>query len=187
MGFNKADTTSSTITLVAGERDEAGNVKHLGHIDASNSGVVGQNVKMEATGSIKGLVVAKHNIDLAARENVNITAMAQGNVSVNAGGSVSGTVVSLGSVQTTGASIDAALMSTDVRTTGDASSADVGFQQTAVASATSQSAQSQNSMEERKKAASAPTDEDDEKRRKPSTGLLARGRSRVTVVLPNRL
>ena len=45
----------------AGERDAQGRVTHEGNIDASNSGVIGQNVKLEASGSVLGLVVAKHN------------------------------------------------------------------------------------------------------------------------------
>jgi hypothetical protein len=184
--YNRANALGSSITLSAGERDAQGNVTHVGNIDTSNSGVVGQNVTMKATGDIKGLVVAKMNIDITARENVNVSALAQGNVNVNAGKSVSGTVIGGGNIEAKGSSIDAALMSKSVSTSGDASASQIGFAQTAVATTTSQASQPKEVTAESKKPSLATAEEDDEKKRAVKKPALTSYVGKVTVVLPSK-
>lgn len=170
------------VTLRAGTLDDEGNVVYVGNIDATGSGVIGTSVKLEATGDISGVVVARENIDVNAQQSVNVTALAQGNVSVSAGGSVSGTIVGIGSVSASGASVDAALLSQNVTASGDVSSSQVGFSQGTAANATSQSLQSDE--QNRVVAATQGEDEDERKRSPRELPLLSRSVGRVTVILP---
>ena len=64
--------------IMGATKDAAGNVVHVGNIDASGSGVIGSTVKLQASGGITGLVFARENIDLTASQSVNVTALAQG-------------------------------------------------------------------------------------------------------------
>jgi hypothetical protein len=116
-------------------------VVYVGNIDATGSGVIGSTVKLEASGSITGLVFARENIDLSAQQSENVTALAQGSVNVSAGGSVSGTIIGVGSVSASGSAVDAALLSQNISASGNVSSSQVGFSQGAAANATSQSVQ----------------------------------------------
>ncbi len=170
------------VTLRAGTTDAEGNVIHVGNIDATGSGVIGTSVKLDATGDITGVVVARENIDVNAQQSVNVTALAQGNVSVSAGGSVSGTIIGIGSVNASGASVDAALLSQNVTASGDVSSSQVGFSQGTAANATSQSLQSDEQT--KVVAAAQGEDEDDRKRTSRELPLLSRSMGRVTVILP---
>lgn len=181
--LNGVGASAGTVTLRAGTRDAAGNVVFAGNIDASGSGVIGSTVKLEASGSIQGLVFARESIDLAAVQNVDVTAVAQGNVSVAAGGNVSGTLVGVGSVNASGGgTVDAALLSQNVTTSGDASSAQVGFSQGTAANTATQGTQA----EEPDKAAAAAQDEDEDTKKlaKAAGPRLTRTTGRVTVILP---
>ncbi len=181
--LNGVGSSAGTVTLRAGTRDAEGNVIHDGNINASGSGVIGSTVKLEATGSIEGLVFARESIDLSAVQNVNVTALAQGSVSVNAGGNVSGTLVGVGSVSASGGgSVDAALLSQNVTTSGDASSAQVGFSQGTAANAATQGTQA----EETDAAATTASKEDEEEKKlaKAIAPRLTRTTGRVTVILP---
>lgn len=180
--LNGVGTTVGTVTLRAGTKDAAGVVIYEGSIDASGSGVIGSNVKLEATGDIKGLVFARENIDLDARQNVSVTALAQGNVSVGAGGNVSGTIIGVGSVNASGATVDAALLSQNITASGDVSSSQVGFSQGTAAAAASQSLQNDN--QNQTTAAKSEEDEEAKKRLVASAPKLTRTVGRVTVILP---
>ncbi len=183
--LNGVGNNLGTVTLRAGTRDGEGNVVHVGNIDASGSGVIGSNVKIEATGDVEGVIFARQNLDLQAQENVNVTAVGGGNVEVGGGGTISGTIVGIGSANVSGASVDAAILSQNVTTSGDVSSAQTGFAQGTAAASTSQSMQA----EDQAKVAAATTsaDEEDEKKRKPrDLPVLARTVGRVTVILPNK-
>jgi hypothetical protein len=183
--LNGVGTTAGTVTLTAGTRDAAGQVLYEGSINASGSGVIGSTVKLEATGDIQGLVFARENIDLNAQANVNVTALAQGSVSVGAGGSVSGTIIGVGSVNASGATVDAALLSQNVAASGEVSSSQVGFAQGTAAAAASQSLVGEEP--EAVAAAAKGTEEEDERakeRRLASAPKLTRTVGRVTVFLP---
>jgi hypothetical protein len=155
-----------------------------GDINAEGSGIIGGNVKLEATGAIKGVVVASGNADISAIRSVNVTALAQGNVSVQAD-TVSGTIIGVGSVTASGGTIDANLLSQNVNASG--STGEVGFGQGKAAGTASQSVQ--GAEEEARKTAIATTeqDEDDKKKRGSSNNIrLAKNTGRVTVILPEK-
>lgn len=182
--LNGQGANLGTVTLTAGTKDAAGNVVHVGNIDASGSGVVGSTVKLQASGGITGLVFARENIDLTASQSVNVTALAQGSVNVSAGGSVSGTIIGVGSVNASGASVDASLLSQNVSTSGGASSGQVGFGQgNAAGNAATSSVQSD---EPARTVAKAGTDDDSRRTTATTPGpRLTRTVGRVTVILPS--
>jgi hypothetical protein len=173
-----------TVTLRAGTKDADGNVVYVGNIDASGSGVIGSTVKLEASGDIKGLVFARDNLDIDANQNVTVTALAGGNASVSAGDTISGTIVGVGSVAASGATVDAALLSQNVSTSGDASSSRQGFAQGTAASATSQSLAGDDQAKE---ASTEKKGEEEELAKKQKPGpRLAKTTGRVTVILPSK-
>ena len=161
------------------------------NIDASGSGVIGNNISLKAGGAIKGLIVAQHDINISAVQNVAVTAIGSGNVNVSSGGTISGTIVGVGNVSVSGASVDAAMLS---QGNVSANNANIGsssaFTSANAAGATSQSSAA-NSDQESKKAVvastgTAPDDEDDlKKKRAQGTGpVITRRTGRVTVILP---
>jgi filamentous hemagglutinin family protein len=181
--LNGQGATLGTVTLRAGSRDASGNVIHEGEIDASGSGVIGSTVKLEATGSIRGLVFARENIDIAASQSVNVTALAQGSVNVSAGGTVSGTFIGIGSVNASGSTVDASLLSQNVSASGNVSSGQVGFGQgSAAAGATQGSAQQVDDTA--KTVAKGRSDDENRGNRVAAMPRLSRTVGRVTVVLP---
>jgi hypothetical protein len=187
--LNGVGTSTGTVTLRAGSKDANGSVVHEGNIDARGSGVIGSTVKLEATGDIQGLVFARENIDLNAQQNVNVTALAQGSVSVGAGGHLSGTIVGVGSVSASGATVDAALLSQNVSASGDVSSSQVGFGAGTAAANTGQSlantGQSLANEDQSKPVAAQEDKADDEpKRQLAGRPKLTRTVGRVTVILP---
>ncbi len=186
VALNHVKSPNASVTLIAGTRDENGNVVYEGSIDASGSGVIGGNVNLSATDGVKGLVVAQQNININAGQNVSVTAIGAGNVSVSAGGNISGTIVGVGSVSASGSSIDAALLSQNVSASGNTSAAQLGFSQGTAAAATSQS--SANSDEEMKKTVVKGDGEETDDKKKHGGGTapeIVRRVGRVTVLLPN--
>ena len=174
----------STVTLEAGSKDAAGNVLYTGNIEASNSGIIGNNVKLDATGNITGLVLAFNNINVNAVQSVNVTALAEGSVNVSAGGTISGTLIGIGSVSASGSSVDAALLSANVTTSGTLNSSQVGFTQGTAANAASQGAQNDEAT---KAVANVKNNQDDDDQKKKRTSpRLAKTTGRVTVVLPTK-
>lgn len=182
--LNGIGSSLGAVTLRAGTKDASGNVIYVGNIDASGSGVIGSSVSLEASGDIKGLVFARGNLDISAKNNVNVTALAGGNAAVSAGDTISGTIIGGGSVAASGATVDAALLSQNVSTSGDASSSQQGFAQGAAASSTSQSLASDDKAKE---VASEKKDEDADptKKQKPAP-RIAKTTGRVTVILPGK-
>lgn len=181
--LNGVQSPSATVTLRAGTRDAQGNVIHSGDIDSSGSGVIGSTVSLDASGSIRGLVFARQNIDLNAAASVSVTALAQGSVNVSAGGAVSGTIIGIGSVSASGASVDASLLSQNVTASGNVGSAQVGFSQGTAASSVSQSVQGEESS--RTTAKARTDDEESRSRRVAAAPKLTRTVGRVTVILPD--
>lgn len=176
---------AARLIVRAGSKDDQGNVLHRGSINAEGSGIIGRQVHLEATEKVTGVVLA-HDIDITAREGVNVTAVAQGSVNISSsGGAISGTIVGVGSVSAAGASIDAALLSNSVNTSGEVTSKDVGFAPTAVAGATSQAAaQTASSAAASAVSTAAESSEDEELDKKyAKKPVLARTVSRVTVIL----
>jgi filamentous hemagglutinin family protein len=184
--LNDVDSSSATVTLIAGTRDSHGNVLYRGDIDASGSGVIGNSVDLDATGNITGVIVASGlNSKIVADQNINVTAISSGSLTVSAGGTVSGTIVGVGGVTASGSSIDAEMLS---QNTVSANNANVGSSQTFVAAnaAGSTSQATAASDQETRKMASGETKavDDDNKKRAPVTPGLMRRVGRVTVILP---
>jgi filamentous hemagglutinin family protein len=158
-------------------------------IDATGSGVIGNNVILKADGTIKGLVVAQHDINISAQQSVAVTAIGSGNVNVSAGGTISGTIVGVGNVSVSGASVDAAMLS---QGNVSANNANVGsssaFTSANAAGATSQSSAANSEQQANKgvvAAAGTGEEEDEKKKRTPGTGpAITRRTGRVTVILP---
>jgi filamentous hemagglutinin family protein len=149
-------------------------------INASGSGIIGSNIKLQAGGNINGLVIGSGSVDINSAQNVDVTAFSSGNVSINAGGEVSGTVISGGNVNVSGDSITASLIASSVSTSGDASGAAEGIPQSNVAKDNAQTADDASTV--------APkTDNDDDDLKKKNKGIvLAQKVSRVTVILPQK-
>jgi hypothetical protein len=181
--LNGVSVNAGTVTLQAGTRDAQGNVVHVGNIDASGSGVIGSTVNLDASGTIRGLVFARQNIDLNAQAGVNVTALAQGSVNVTSGGTISGTIIGVGSVSASGAAVDASLLSQNVSASGNVTSSQVGFSQGTAASGASQSLQGDEPAKTTAKAKSE--EEDARERRVAAAPKLTRTVGRVTVILPD--
>jgi hypothetical protein len=185
--LNGVGNSLGTVTLRAGTThagpDGKEVVDYVGNIDASGSGVIGSTVSLKASGEIKGLVFARDNIDIDAKQSANVTALAQGNVSVSSGGTVSGTIIGIGSVSATGTSVDAALLSQNI-SGGTTTSGQTGFAQGTTANATSQSQQKEEPG--KMVASSKKSDEENELKRKSAAAppKLTRTVGRVTVISP---
>jgi hypothetical protein len=122
ISFNGTDSQNSYVDLTAGK-----------NINASGSGVIGNNVKLQAGGDITGVVLGSQSVNINSQQNVAVTVVSGGNVDISAGGAVTGTVVGGGSVNVSGDSITAALMGGSVSTSGDAAGAAIGVPQANVA------------------------------------------------------
>ena len=147
-------------------------------IDASGSGVIGNNVKLAATGDILGVIFARNNISLTSQENVNVVALAQGKVSADASGALTGTLIGIGGISASGDSITAALDSNSA-ISGDTSSSK-GMAQGTVANATSAAMSNDDTA---KNSTTTETMDGDLNNKKKGIAL-AQKVSRVTVVLP---
>jgi len=122
IAFNGTDSRNSFIDLTAGQ-----------NINASGSGVIGANIKLQAGGNITGVVLGTQSVDINSQQNVSATVVSGGNVDISAGGGVTGTVVGGGSVNVSGESITAALMGGSVSTSGQSAGASIGVPQSNVA------------------------------------------------------
>jgi filamentous hemagglutinin family protein len=149
-------------------------------INASGSGIIGSNIKLQAGGNINGLVIGSGSVDINSAQNVDVTAFSGGDVSINAGGEVSGTVISGGNVDVSGDSITASLIASSVSTSGDASGAAEGIPQSNVAQVNAQTADDANTV------AGKSDDSDDDLKKKGKQIALAQKVSRVTVLLPTK-
>ena len=100
-----------------------------------------------------------------------------------AGGSVSGTFIGIGSVNASGSTVDASLLSQNVSASGNVSSGQVGFAQgSAAAGATQGSAQ--QAEDTAKTVAKGRSDEENRSTRVAAMPRLTRTVGRVTVILP---
>ena len=149
-------------------------------INASGSGIIGSNIKLQAGGNINGLVIGSGSVDINSAQNVDVTAFSGGDVSINAAGEVSGTVISGGNVDVSGGSITASLIASSVSTSGDASGATEGIPQSNVAKDNAQTADDASTV-------ASKTDNNDDDLKKKNKGIvLAQKVSRVTVILPQK-
>ena len=182
LSFNGTPNRTGLVKLSAGTPPGEGQPEIVGNIIAGNSGVIGGNVKLNATGDIEGVVVAQGNLDIESTRDVNVTALAGGNATINASGTVSGIVVAAGGLDASGASIDASLFSANVNATsgtGSVPTADTGTGPTAAAQAAAATTDKEAQGKEEEK-------DDDKKKKKGGLPTLARSQGRVTVILPGR-
>ena len=122
LAFNGANSRNNYIDLTAGQ-----------NINATGSGVIGSNIRLNAGGNITGVVVGSQSVNIVSQQNVAVTVFSSGNVGITASGTVSGSVIGGGSVNVSGDSITASLVSSSVTTSGDATGATTGVPQSNVA------------------------------------------------------
>lgn len=182
--LNGIGNNLGTVTLRAGTTDAAGNIVKRGNIDATGSGVIGSTVHLEASGEVSGVVVARADLQVSARESVNVTALAQGNATLSSEGTVSGTVIGIGSVNASGTVVDASLLSQNIATSGTVTSDRIGFVQGAAANSTSQGFQKEDA--DRIVTTARPTADEEElqKRAASAQPKLTRNVGRVTIIGP---
>jgi filamentous hemagglutinin family protein len=167
ISFNNADTGNHFIQVTAGK-----------DINATGSGIIGSNIRLQAGGNINGLVIGSSSVNINSAENVNVTAFSGGDVNISAGGQVTGTVISGGNVDVSGETITASLIASSVSTSGNASGAAEGIPQSNVTAENAQVADNANT-------ATSKTDASDDELNKKKKGIaLAQKVSRVTVILP---
>ena len=176
----RPQNTDASIKLTAGSTDADGTV-HKGNIEAQGSGVIGKRISLDATGDIKGVVIAQGALDIVAGQNVAVTAIGQGAVNIKSdSGSVSGTIVGAGNVSVSGSSVSANV----VAGPGQASvSGGVNTAPAAPAPAPSNESQAEaKKIDELASNTKGKEDEDELKRKRPL--LTKKKSSRVTVILP---
>jgi len=150
-------------------------------INATGSGIIGSNIKLQAGGNINGLVIGSGSVDINSAQNVDVTAFSGGDVNINAVGEVSGTVIGGGNVDVSGDSITASLIASSVSTSGDASGATEGIPQSNVAKDNAETADDAST------AVSKTDDQTDDDLKKKNKGIaLSQRVSRVTLLLPRK-
>ena len=183
--LNGNRSLTPTLTLTAGTRDANGNVVYPGNIDASDSGVIGINTKLNAAGNITGLVISQGTSDISAAANVSGTFFSVGASTLSVGGTLSGIVIAVGGISAAAATVDASMMSSSVNVSG--ARAESSLPSSATASAASGSAVASAQDESTKTVAPPPTattGDEDEKKRREKQPVLRRSVGRVTVILP---
>jgi filamentous hemagglutinin family protein len=148
------------------------------NIDASGSGVIGSNIKLNATGDILGVIFARNNLDINAQQNVGVTALSGGLASVSGQSLGSSTIIGVGGISVSGDASGTSLLSNN-QVSGDTSGSK-GMAQGTAANATSQGMASENTAAP----SEAVTSSDDELNKKKKGISLAQKVSRVTVILP---
>jgi hypothetical protein len=162
-----ADILDGTPVLVSNDRN----------IDATGSGVIGQNVTLKARGGIKGVIFSQYNVSLDAIQPISVTAIGR---TIEANGPVQqSTLIGTESVQATGADASTSILSQDANGQGSS------FAQGTAANSTSQAA-SATSVSDTAQKSSDNDDEDSKKSGKGKGISLAQKVSRVTVLLPKK-
>jgi filamentous hemagglutinin family protein len=166
------DLTAGTPVLISANRN----------IDATDSGIIGSNIKLQASGDITGLVIGSASVAINSQENVDVTAFSGGNVDISASGDVSGTIISGGTADVSGDAIDASVVANSISSSGDTSAASLGVPQSNV---TENNAQTADDSETAVAKTDIQGDDDDLKKKGKGISLAAKV-SRVTVLLPQK-
>jgi filamentous hemagglutinin family protein len=188
--LNGTTPTSPTVTLTAGTPlvpgdylNKAGPPLFVGNIDLGTVGVIGETVIAQATGTINGLAVSKHNTSITSQSVSSLTVLAGGTANVsaqNSGGGQGIVIIGGAGVNANGIGAGATLLGQNVSVNGGAAASTMGT--TATATAASQSAAGQASAQAQQQVASDDSGNDDENKKKKAG--LSRSVGRVTVVLP---
>jgi filamentous hemagglutinin family protein len=150
------------------------------NIDANDSGVIGREIYLDATGNITGVFVG-HDVSLNSLQNVTATVLASGTATVNAVGDITGEFIGIQGITADGGSGDPTLLSQNVND-GGLTPTQTGFAPGTTANATSQGMASDNSASLAKNADTTATDDDEKKKGKQA--VLVQKTGRVTVLLP---
>jgi filamentous hemagglutinin family protein len=170
IAFNGANTKNNFIEVDAGD-----------DINASGSGIIGSNIRLNAGGNITGLIVGSGTVGIGAGQNVTATVFGEGGVSIASGGTVSGTMIGP-SVSVSGEAITAALIGDSVSASGNTTGATEGVPQSNVPKDDAKAAD--DASQAIAEASLPPTDDDDNKKKQAGLPRLARTTGRVTVILP---
>ena len=148
----------------------------VGNINTGNSGVIGGNIILLATGNISSQgIVARQNTTVTAQQNVNVTLVSGGQSDVS-GQTVQGTIVGVGGVNVSGQT-SATLLGQNVSQNGNTATSTLGSSATATSS-TQSAAQQANSQSQQQ--ASADTAQNEDKNKKKTQ---IRKVGHVTVIL----
>jgi filamentous hemagglutinin family protein len=170
IAFNGADAHKSFIDVSVGK-----------DINASGSGIIGSNIRLQAGGDINGVIIGSQSININAHQNVDVTAVSGGNVDINASGSVAGTIIGGGNVSVSGDAISAAVEGGTVSASGDTSGASLGVPASNVAKENTEVADNASTT-----ASKTDSGNDEDPLKKKKGIALAQKVSRVTVLLPTR-
>jgi hypothetical protein len=169
LAFNGSDTRNNFIQLAA-----------HGDINASGSGIIGSNVRLQADGNITGVVVGSESVNINSQQNVNVTAFSEGGISIAAVGNVSGTAVAP-TVSVGASTITAALISSSISAAGDTAGSSLGVPQSTAPAETARA--TDDAATSAGKTDDTNSGDDEKKKRNRSIGL-SRKTGRVTVILP---
>jgi hypothetical protein len=165
-----ANISSGTILKVADNCD----------IDASGSGIIGENVTGEATGTFKGVVFGQGNVNLTSPVFTSLTVLGGGGVSAQGSLGAGDTLIGAESVTTSGGAGGATILSANANGGGSS------FSQGTVANAASAAASATDATAATTAAKSDTTGTEDDQSKKKKPISLARKVSRVTVFLPGQ-
>lgn len=150
---------------------------------AGLSGIIGENIVLDAGRRIEGLVVAKQNLNIESRQGVNVLAVAGGAASVSSGGDVAGRIASGTSISVDASSVSGSLIAHNVSTgSADASTASVGVQATSTARSEKLAAETPEAAANSRR--STDEEEEEARKRKAQNPLSSRTSGRVTIILP---
>jgi hypothetical protein len=180
LSLNSSTTKNSSILLEAGCTDASGKT-YIGNIDAENSGVIGGNITMKATGDIKGLVYSSGNLNLSSGQNINVSALSMGTANISAQGSIAGSISGLGGLNISGESISAALASPTATTSGSLSGAAANAPETSTSASASQAA-AQTAQQTTKSDDDDSDNSADGKKKKKEKPLLAEYVGRIKIL-----
>jgi hypothetical protein len=168
---NAADS-GAQVTLQAGTPGASGfgstdPALYIGNIDAEPAGVIGINIKLQATGDIKGLIIGKNNVNVVGNLGPGLILGKTVDVPATSSGGEPPTII--GTKDVTG---------------GGAGNLSPATMAPVTATAASQSAAQQSSSDVAQTVASNKLDDEDDKKKNKKTQPLLKHIKRVTVILP---
>ena len=184
IALNDATERNARIELIAGTRDGDTTV-FVGNIEATGSGVIGSNVRLDATGDIKGVVVASQSVTLNSSQNVNVTVVSSGSVNVSAAGSVTGTFAGAGNVSVSGDSVGGTFFAGGgLSVGGDVSGGVTAATGPTSVAANADAAQASEEVQKSTDVAAVDEENDEDKKKEKSAAKVKQFSGRVSVILP---
>ena len=177
-GYELRDSSGNRVTAADIASGTAVEVSASRNIDASGSGIIGENVVGEATGLFTGVVFGKGNVNLTSPQFSGLTVLGK---TVEASGDFGTGVTIIGSesVQTSGSG-EATILSQNANGSGSSFAQGTGANATSAAASASAAAVATAAA----KTETGGDADDLNKKKKPIS--LARKVSRVTVLLPGQ-